>query len=75
MVFAFVVQGVIALAIPGGWATMSGLPGGSMPAVVALVAFQAISSIVGNVGVAAIYFELRQIKEGVDVTELANVFA
>jgi hypothetical protein len=75
MVFAFVVQGVIALAIPGGWATMAALPGGSMPAVVALVAFQAISSMVGNVGVAAIYFELRQIKEGVDVTELANVFA
>jgi Membrane domain of glycerophosphoryl diester phosphodiesterase len=75
MIFALVVQGAIALAIPGGWATMAGLPGGSMLAVVALVAFQAFSSIVGNVGIAAIYFELRQIKEGVDVTELANVFA
>lgn len=75
VIFAIVAQGLIALAIPGGWATMAGLPGGSMLAVVALVAFQAISSIVGTVGVAATYFELRQIKEGVDVSELANVFA
>lgn len=75
MIFALFVQGIIALAIPGGWATMAGLPGGSMLAIVALIAFQTISSIVATVGVAAVYFELRQIKEGVDVTELANVFA
>jgi len=74
-IFTLVVQGLIALTIPGGWATMAALPGGSMLAVVALVAFQAIASIVGNVGVAATYFELRQIKEGVEVSELANVFA
>lgn len=75
MIFALIAQGLIALAIPGGWATMAALPGGSVLAVVALVAFQTFASIVGNVGIAATYFELRQIKEGVDVTELANVFA
>jgi hypothetical protein len=32
------------------------------------------TSIIGAVGAASIYFELRQIKEGVGVTELANVF-
>jgi uncharacterized membrane protein len=32
-------------------------------------------SMVGTVGAAAIYFELRQIKEGVGMTELAKVFS
>jgi hypothetical protein len=34
-----------------------------------------VLSVVGTVGAAAIYFELRQIKEGVGVTELAKVFS
>ena len=34
-----------------------------------------VLSVVGTVGAAAIYFELRQIKEGVGVTELAQVFS
>ena len=35
---------------------------------------QAFEALVSTVGVAAIYFELRRIKEGVDVSELASVF-
>jgi len=34
----------------------------------------AVSAVIGSVGVAAIYFELRSIKEGVGVDDLARVF-
>jgi hypothetical protein len=33
-----------------------------------------VVAIVSTVGVASIYFELRQIKEGVGVAEIASVF-
>lgn len=76
VIFAIVVQGVVALAVPGAGAAMMGVPGEvGVLAIVALVAFQTISSIIATVGVAAVYFELRQIKDGVDVSDLANVFA
>jgi len=35
---------------------------------------QAFEALISTVGVAAIYFELRRIKEGVGVSELASVF-
>lgn len=35
---------------------------------------QAVASMISTVGAAVIYFELRRIKEGVGVTELASVF-
>jgi len=76
VVFAVIVQFLIAMVIPGAGAAMMGLPGDvGVLALVALVVFQTFSSIVGTVGIAAIYFELRQIKEGVNVSELTNVFA
>lgn len=76
IIFAIVVQGVVALVVPGAGAAIMGMPGEvGVLAIVVLVAFQTISSIIATVGVAAVYFELRQIKEGVDVAELANVFA
>jgi hypothetical protein len=74
---AFILQMIVMMAIPGGMAVMSGLSGEAPPiiAIVMLTAVSVITSMVATVGVAAIYFELRQIKEGVDVTELAKVFA
>jgi hypothetical protein len=74
---AFILQMIVMLAIPGGMVAMSGLSGEAPPiiAIVLLTAVSVVTSMVATVGVAAIYFELRQIKEGVDVTELAKVFA
>ena len=34
-----------------------------------------VASVIGTVGAAAVYFELRQIKEGVGVDEFARVFS
>jgi hypothetical protein len=42
---------------------------------VASSAVSAVIALVSTVGVASLYFELRRVKEGVGVAELANVFA
>lgn len=42
---------------------------------VASAAVSALIALVSTVGVASLYFELRRVKEGVGVAELANVFA
>lgn len=42
---------------------------------VIMVLVGVVASLIATVGAAAIYFELRQIKEGVGATELAKVFA
>jgi hypothetical protein len=68
---------IIGLAIPGMAGAMYGLtPGGpTLLVLIVMVAMQVLTSMVATVGGAAIYFELRQIKEGVGVSELAQVFA
>ena len=37
-------------------------------------AVEALVSLIGTVGMASLYFELRRVKEGVSIDELANVF-
>ncbi len=74
VLFAVVVQVVIALIIPGSAEALAGAVEPSILFLVIMTAVQAVTSMIATVGVAAIYFELRQIKEGVGVTELASVF-
>jgi hypothetical protein len=77
IVFVVVLQVIVMLVLPGGATAMMGVSADTPPilAIIVLTAVQIITSMVATVGVAAIYFELRQIKEGVDVSELAKVFA
>ncbi|MBP6011454.1 MAG: glycerophosphoryl diester phosphodiesterase membrane domain-containing protein [Alphaproteobacteria bacterium] len=78
-IIAMVFQAIVGLAVPGGMAAMMGLPGeaGGSPivAILLLTILQVVTSMIATVGIAAVYFELRQVKDGVGVTELANVFA
>jgi hypothetical protein len=76
-VVVIVLQTIVFLVVPGGAMALAGLGDGGVPivAIAILTIFQVLISMVATVGVAAIYFELRQIKEGVDVNELAQVFA
>ncbi len=77
VIMLLVLYTIIGLAIPGMVGAMSGLSpeGPSLVALIVMVALQVLTSMVATVGGAAIYFELRQIKEGVGVSELAQVFA
>lgn len=75
-VAVLVVQMIVVLMLPGGMAVAgysTGMP--SLLVIVVMTIVQIVTSMVATVGLAAIYFELRQIKDGVDVTELANVFS
>lgn len=76
-IFVLVLQFVAGLVFPGAEATMSGVPSATTPFVslVALVLIQAVTSMIVTVLIASVYFELRQLKDGVGVSELANVFA
>jgi hypothetical protein len=77
-VFAYVVQIVFVLtfaALSGGDPTqISAMDGLGIALGVASAAVAAVISLVSTVGVAALYFELRRVKEGVGVAELAAVF-
>ena len=77
VVMVFVIYIVIGLALPGAAVALYGLSPEtpSLILLIILVAIQVLTSMIATVGGAAIYFELRQIKEGVGVTELAQVFA
>jgi len=77
VVMIFVVYIVVGLALPGAAVALYGLSPEtpSLSLLIILVAIQVLTSMVATVGGAAIYFELRQIKEGVGVTELAQVVA
>lgn len=72
---AYIVTIVAALALVGVAGATGEFGSASVTAVLILGLVQSLVSLVATVGLAAIYFELRQIKEGVDVTELAKVFA
>ncbi len=76
-VVLIVLQAMLAAALPGSGLDLSAMPSNvlSIVAVVVALAVQIATSLIVAVGIAAVYFELRQIKEGVGVTELAQVFA
>ena len=75
-IFVWVLSAVIMLAIPGSFSAVVASQSSAMPVlfVVVMTFVQALQSMILTVGVAAIYFELRQIKEGVGITEIAAVF-
>ena len=78
VVILFVLQAIVGALVPGAAAAMMGLPGeGGFPivALVLLTIVQVVTSLIGTVGIAAIYFELRQVKDGIGVDQLAQVFA
>ena len=47
----------------------------SIPALVMSGAIGVVTSLVGSIGAASIYFELRAVGEGVDIDDLASIFA
>jgi len=77
VILVFVLYIIVGLALPGATMALYGLTPETPPAfiLIFLVVIQILTSMVATVGGAAVYFELRQIKEGVGVTELAQVFA
>ena len=76
-IFVIVLQLVVTAIIPGAEAAAGGMPTEGVPifAIVVLVLMQVVTSLIITVAIASIYFELRQLKDGVGVTELAQVFA
>jgi hypothetical protein len=76
-VATLVLHAVLNVVLPGSAVDLTILPSSAAWYVptVALVLVQIVTSVLVAVGIAAIYFELRQIKEGVGVEELAQVFA
>ena len=68
---------VVGILIPGGAAAMMGLPGQevSYVAIAVLAIAQVLTSMVATAGIAAVYFELRQVKDGLGVTDIAKVFS
>jgi hypothetical protein len=79
IVFAYTAQillGVVMAAFGMGDASlMTTMDGLGLAFLIASAAVSAIISLVSTVGTAALYFELRRVKEGVGVSELAKVFA
>jgi hypothetical protein len=77
VVFLVVLQMIVALIVPGAGAALVGTATAPAPlfATVVLVVMQIVLSMVITVGIASIYFELRQLKDGVGISELAQVFA
>jgi hypothetical protein len=71
----FVLQAVLAAALPGPGPNVAAMSSSALVIVAVGFVVQVATSMIVAVGIAAIYFELRQIKEGVGVTELAQVFA
>lgn len=78
LVFAYAVQIVFALAIAAmfgdGALTEMSLDPAGLGILIGLAVLTALITLVSTVGAAALYFELRRVKEGVGVSELAAVF-
>jgi hypothetical protein len=75
-VLVFGLQYVVGLAVPSAGDVMMGRPSdGTSISIGIPVVLQTVWSIVGTAGVASIYFELRQVKDGIAVSELADVFS
>ncbi|NOT40972.1 MAG: hypothetical protein HOP13_10805 [Alphaproteobacteria bacterium] len=81
LIVLFIIVYMIVLAVLGaivGGAMLSDLASAAGPPLGFLIVMTLVGvvlSVIGTVGAAAIYFELRQIKEGVGATELAQVFS
>ena len=77
VVIVLIINMVVGFLIPGGAMALMGLPGGGTPyfAFIVLTAVQVFTSMIATAGGASIYFELRQVKDGLGVTDLAKVFA
>jgi hypothetical protein len=76
-VATLVLHAVLNVVLPGAVVDLTRLPSSAAwyaPTAI-LVLVQIATSVIVAVGIAAIYFELRQIKEGVGVEELVQVFA
>ncbi len=76
-IVVWVISIVVLLLVQG---TLMPAPAQAMqpPSIIASIVFailQTFVALLSTVGIAAIYFELRRVKEGVDVTQLAEVFA
>jgi hypothetical protein len=74
-IIAYIIVAAIIGAIAGGSLLVDPTAGPPMTFLIVMTLVGVVISMVGTVGAAAIYFELRQIKEGVGVGELAQVFA
>jgi Membrane domain of glycerophosphoryl diester phosphodiesterase len=70
-----VLQAVLAAVLPGPGPDFAATSSSALAVIAVGFIVQVATSMIVAVGIAAIYFELRQIKEGVGVTELAQVFA
>lgn len=72
-----VLQLVVGLIVPGAGAALAGTSATTPPliALIVLILMQVFVSMLITVGIASVYFELRQLKDGVGVHELAQVFA
>jgi hypothetical protein len=70
-----IVAAVIGAILGGSMAELANPAGPPLMFLIIMTLVGVVLSVVATVGAAAIYFELRQIKEGVGVTELAQVFS
>lgn len=75
MIAYMIVAAVIGAILGGSMAELANPAGPPLTFLIVMTLVGVVLSVVGTVGAAAIYFELRQIKEGVGVTELAQVFS
>ena len=80
LVVLYVIAYMIVMAVVGALigGSMASFSAGAQPPLAMLIILTlvgVVASVIGTVGAAAVYFELRQIKEGVGVTELAQVFS
>lgn len=77
VVIVILINLIVGFLIPGGAMALMGLPGEGTPylAFIVLTGVQVFTSMIATAGVASIYFELRQVKDGLGVTDLAKVFA
>lgn len=70
-----IVMAVVGAIIGGSMASFAEPVQPPLALLIVLTLVGVVASVIGTVGAAAVYFELRQIKEGVGVDELARVFS
>lgn len=70
-----IVMTIVGAIVGGSMASLASPGGPPIAFVIVVTLVGVVASVIATVGAAAVYFELRQIKEGVDVTELARVFS
>ena len=70
-----IVAAVVGAIVGGSIGELANPAGPPLTFLIIMTLVSVVLSVVGTVGAAAVYFELRQIKEGVGVDELARVFS